>query len=80
MEKMEPRVSPRVERHSPRQRNTEKSQKSVKTGDMVLVHDPDHSRGFWKLAKVEHLITDKDGVVCGTVLKVGSKSGPPTTL
>lgn len=77
---MEPRVSPRVERHSPRQRNTEKSQKSVKTGDMVLVHDPDHSRGFWKLAKVEHLITDKDGVVCGTVLKVGSKSGPPTTL
>ena len=67
-------------RDTHRQRNTEKSQKSMETGDMVLVHDPDHPRGFWKLAKVESLITGKDGVVRGAVLKVGSKSGPPTTL
>ena len=47
---------------------------------MVMVHDPDNPRGFWKLAKVESLITSKDEVVRGAVLKVGSKSGPPTTL
>ena len=32
------------------------------------------------MAKVESLITGKDGVVRGAVLKVGSKSSPPTTL
>ena len=42
-----------------------------------MVHDPDHPRGFWKLAEVESLITSKDGIVRGAVLKVGSKSGPP---
>ena len=76
---MEPRISLEL-RDTHRQRNIEKSPKSVETGDMVLVHDPDHPRGFWKLAKVESLITSKDGVVRGAVLKVGSKSGPPTTL
>ena len=32
------------------------------------------------MAKVERLIAGKDGVVRGAVLKVGSNSGPPTTL
>ena len=52
----------------------------MEAGDLVLVHDQDHPRGFWKMARVQSLITGKDGVVRGAVLKVASKSGPPTTL
>ena len=47
---------------------------------MVLVHDQDHPRGFWKMARVQSLITGKDGVARGATLKVASKSGTPTTL
>ena len=47
---------------------------------MVLIHDQDHPRGFWRMARVQSLNTGKDGVVHGAALKVASKSGPPTTL
>ena len=67
-------------RDTHRQRSTENSQKSIETGDMVLIHDQDHPRGFWKMAKVLSLITGKDGVVRGAVLKVAAQRGPPTTL
>ena len=33
------------------QRSTENSHKSIETGDMVLIHDQDHPRGLWKMAK-----------------------------
>ena len=46
----------------------------------MLIHDQDHPRGFWKIARVQSLITGKDGVVRGASLKVASKGGPPTTL
>ena len=45
-----------------------------------MIHDRDHPRGFWKMAKVLSLITGKDGVVHGAALKVAAQSGPPTTL
>lgn len=67
-------------RDTHRQRNTKNSQKSVEAGDLVLVRNQDHPRGFWKMARVQSLITGKDGVVRGAALKVTSKSGPPTTL
>ena len=53
---------------------------STETGDMVFIHDQDHPRGFWKMAKVLSLITGKDGVVRGATLKVAAQSGPPTIL
>ena len=41
----------------------------VNVGDMLVVHDEDLSRGLWKLARVESLVTETDGVVRGATLK-----------
>lgn len=53
---------------------------TVSVGDIVLVHDKDHPRGFWKMAKVQKLIVGTDGQIRGAVLKVADKSGRPITL
>ena len=52
----------------------------VQIGDIVLVHDQDHPRGFWKMARVERLITGRDGLARGAALRLPSKNGQPTTL
>ena len=43
-------------------------------GDIVLVHDQNHPRTFWRLAKVEKLIESSDNKVRGARVRVGSKS------
>ena len=43
----------------------------ISVGDIVVVHD-DKPRGFWKLTRVEEVITGKDGRVRGAVVKVNS--------
>ena len=45
----------------------------AKVGDIVLVHDPDHPRGVWKMAKIQRLLAGKDGLNRGAVLKVANK-------
>ena len=35
----------------------------VKPGDIVLIHDQDQPRGFWKMGQVESLIVGRDGLV-----------------
>ena len=45
-----------------------------------MVHNQDHPRGLWKIARVQSLITGRDGLVRGAVLRVAFKSGPPTIL
>lgn len=67
-------------RDAHRQRGPKKSDNPIAVGDVVLVHDENSPRGFWKIARVERLITGKDGAVRGAVLKVASKSGTATTL
>ena len=52
----------------------------VNIGDVVVVHDEDHPREFWKLALVERLITGKDGHIRGAVLKLLTKNGQFTNL
>ena len=47
---------------------------------MVLVHEDSKLRGFWKLAKVESLITATDGMTRGADVKVASSAGQPTVL
>ena len=37
----------------------------VKVGDIVLVHDQDNPRGFWKMARVQELIIGRDHRVRG---------------
>ena len=33
----------------------------VGVGDIVLVYDEGHPRGFWKLARIKSLVIGKDG-------------------
>lgn len=42
-------------------------------GDIVLIHDEDHPRIFWKMGKIEDLIKGADGVVRGAIVRSGSK-------
>ena len=51
----------------------------IHVGDIVLVHDEHHPRGFWKLAKVEKLIEGSDGHARGAVIRTPSK-GTKTTI
>ena len=46
----------------------------VKPGDIVLIHDQGHPRGFWKIRQVESLIVARDGLVRGASLRLPSKS------
>ena len=52
----------------------------LEVGDLVLVHDQDNPRRFWKVTSVQILITGRDGIVHGATLRVGCKSGSPTIL
>ena len=52
----------------------------VKVGDIVLVHDDSRPRGFWKLALVEKLVTGRDGLTRGAVLRVSSTGERASTL
>ena len=63
-----------------RQRNVGGTSTPVKIGDIVLVHDQDQPRGFWKVARVKKLIIGRDGLVRGAALGLPSKNGQQTTL
>ena len=51
----------------------------VKLGDIVLIHDQDHPRGFWKVGQVEQLISGRDGQVRGALPRL-PQNRQPTTL
>ena len=53
---------------------------SVHEGDMVVVHDSDIPRGFWKIGRMTKLITGKDNQVRGAVLRVAARGEQTTTL
>ena len=67
-------------RDAHRQMHSSSLSPTTSVGDVVLVHEKDHPRGFWKLAKVQKLIVGVDGHTRGALLKVADKSGKPTTL
>ena len=67
-------------RESHRCRLTNKEAPSVKTGDVVLIHDEDKPRGLWRLARVQRLLAGRDGEVRGAVLHVPNRNGRPSTL
>ena len=62
------------------QKHSTSSSTDIRVGDVVLVHDQDHPQGFWKIARVQRLITGRDGQTRGAVLKLATKSGRLTTL
>lgn len=53
---------------------------NVKIGEVVVVHDENHPRGFWRLGQVDRLITGKDGHTRGAVVRLSNKNGHSTTL
>ena len=67
-------------REAHRHQHSSKGLSPIDVGDIVVVHDQDHPRGFWKLAKVEKLLTGKDDHVRGATLRLPSKKGHMTTL
>ena len=67
-------------RDAHRQKHPTSTSSTVGVGDIVLVYDQDHPRGFWKMAKVQKLITGRDGQTRGAVLKVANRNGKRATL
>ena len=69
-------------------RNAHKSPKKVverslvKVGDIVLVHDENHPRSFWRIGRIKELVNsaEGDGKSRGAVVRVVSKKGKVTTL
>ena len=43
-------------------------QRKIQTGDIVIVHDDQAVRGFWRLGKIRELITGLDGQIRGAVV------------
>ncbi|CAB4044190.1 Hypothetical predicted protein, partial [Paramuricea clavata] len=54
---------------------------SVEVGDIVLVHDENHPRSFWRIGRIKELVNSTaDGKSRGAVVQVMSKKGNVTTL
>lgn len=52
----------------------------ISVGDIVLVQDTDRPRGFWRLARVEKLISGTDGQVRGASVRLHSSGRQHTHL
>ena len=50
----------------------------VAIGDVVIIHDKDQPRGFWRLGQVQELIRGRDGRVRGAILRVAGKDHSST--
>ena len=48
------------------------SDRKISEGDVVVVHDENKKRGFWRLGLVEELIVGRDGHVRGAKIRVSS--------
>ena len=53
---------------------------TIKVGDVVIVHEDNVRRSFWRLGRVERLITGSAGVVRGDAVKVGERRKPSTVI
>ena len=52
----------------------------VQVGDVVVIHNENQPRGFWKLARVERTIVGRDGKIRGAEVQVATSHGQPTVL
>ena len=68
-------------RESHRQSNhNSPTQPSITTGDVVVVHDENLPRGFWKLGRVEEVIAGRDGRVRGAAVRLASRKRQQTLI
>ena len=65
-------------RESHRYLATPKNKPPIREGDVVLVEDRDQPRGFWRLARVQKLLTGKDDQVRGAEVRVSTPTGQIT--
>ena len=52
----------------------------VKIEDIVVVHNEDKHRGFWKLGRIERLLSGRDGEIRGAVVRVHQGGNQITLL
>ena len=52
----------------------------VGVGDIVIIHEDGLQRGLWKLGRVDKLISGKDGIVRGAVVRSTTKQRRSTML
>ena len=45
-------------------------------GEVIIVHDENHPRSFWRLGRVTDIIKGDDGQVCGAVIDVVTNGKP----
>ena len=55
---------------------SEKQERKVKIGDVVVVYDEEKKRGEWKMGLVEGLVTGKDREIRGAKVRVITKGKP----
>ena len=67
-------------RNSHRQTHSTTDFDTISIGDIVSVQDENHPRGFWKTAKVEDLMTGRDGRIRAASVRVCSSKGRPTII
>ena len=53
---------------------------TISIGDICVLFDPSHPRTFWRLTKVEDLISSQDGQVHGAIIKTVTRSGSVSVL
>ena len=66
------------ESHSYHKGSSSALQMSV--GDVIIVHNENQLRGFWKLGRIEETLTGPDGEIRGAVLRVSCQGGKTTLL
>ncbi len=58
------------ERHQYQAKKNPTSVPNIKKGDIVIVHDESLPRGLWKLGRVQEVLTGRDGLPRGALVRV----------
>jgi hypothetical protein len=66
--------------HSIQRQQRERSVTNISKGDIVILKNDSTNRAFWKLGKVEELLTGRDGKVRAAIVKVAGSKTRPTLL
>lgn len=66
--------------HSIQRQQRERSVTNISKGDIVILKNDSTNRAFWKLGKVEELLTGRDGKIRAAIVKVAGSKTRPTLL